>query len=306
MRATTLHTGSAALLIALLLAAPAAAKKRVPAAPDANAPAAAAAPTEAGTGPAGDVSPAPEGVVDVLVQRDRTPRIKHPSMRFLRDNRDFVRACLDRTRMKLLQREGGGVAMDPRYLEYPKLLASILAAKDSVAVADDAARRRVLLESVTQLGQLESQLDQLERLLAEQRDRLGVLQKDFTGEQHTALMVVVSGWSGGTPVDRVAIRLEDGDTVSVALSLEQQQSLQHGGVVQVFHGFVEPRAQDVQVAIAGQPWPGGDAGFVRLDPPRDRITLLRLDLAGMRPDLGATSIQATTWQHDTRPAASGS
>jgi hypothetical protein len=71
-------------------------------------------------------------------------------------------------------------------------------------------------------------------------------------------------------------------------------------VVQIFHGFVEPREQVVEVAITGNRWPAGDAGYVTLDPARDRLTLLRLDLSTLRSDQGVPSIQANTWLHDAR------
>jgi hypothetical protein len=71
-------------------------------------------------------------------------------------------------------------------------------------------------------------------------------------------------------------------------------------VVQIFHGFVEPREQVVEVAITGERWPAGDTGFVTLDPARDRLTLLRLDLSSVQPERGAASIQANTWLHDAR------
>jgi hypothetical protein len=127
-----------------------------------------------------------------------------------------------------------------------------------------------------------------------------VLQEDFTGRQMTALVVVLSGYPATSPVSRVSITLEDGDTLTVPLTDEHRAALQKGGVVQVFHGFIEPREQVVEVAIAGERWPAGDPGFVTLDPARDRLTLLRLDLSTVRPEGGAASIQASTWLHDAR------
>jgi hypothetical protein len=240
---------------------------------------------------------APEAVT---VERARPQKAKLPTLRFLRENRDFIRARYDLLRQTPGGAPGGAGAIDPRFLAYQQLLRDLMAARDAVSAADDSLRRQRLFASITELGRLEDQLDIMDRLLSEQRTRLGVLQDDFTGRQRTALVVVVSGYPAAAQVARISITLEDGDTLTVALSEEHRASLRKGGVVQVFHGFVEPREQVVQIAIGGERWPAGDTGFVKLDPARDRLTLLRLDLSNVQPDRGAASIRANTWLHDTR------
>jgi len=238
---------------------------------------------------------------EVAVEKLRPQREKHPTLVFLKQNRDFIRYRFDQLRLKALQGRGDAGAIDPRYLAYSRMLAGILAAGDSIEVADDARQRQVLLASITELGGLEAQLDLMDRTLAEQRARLGILQEDFTGHQKTALIVVLSGDPGSAALDSFTLTLEDGARVDVAVTAEQHESLRQGGVLQVFHGFVEPREQVVEVAFGGAGWPAGDAGFVTLAPERDRITLLRLDLSRVRPAEGAASIRARTWLHDTRP-----
>ena len=241
-----------------------------------------------------------EPVQSVKVERVRPAQDKHPTLQFLKENRDFIRARFDLLRQKPGGEIGDAGEIDPRFLAYQQMLRDLMAARDSVTVADDSLSRRQLLASINDLGRLEGQLDLMDRLLADQRTRLGILQEDFAGRQLTALMVVVSGWSAEAPVTQVRIGLEGGDTLTVPLTPEQRLSLQKGGVVQIFHGFVEPREQVVEVAITGDRWPTGDAGFVTLDPARDRLTLLRLDLSTLRSDQGAPSIQANTWLHDAR------
>ncbi len=272
------------------------ARPRVPrlrAAAGALAALAALVPLAGAPSPARAQEPAP-----VTVERERPRKEKLPTLRFLKENRDFIRARYDLMR----QKPGGGTGdagdLDPRFLAYQEMLRDALAARDSVAAADDSLARRQLLASITELGGLEQQLDLMDRLLAAQRTRLGVLQADFTGRQQTALLVVLSGYPAGATVERVSVTLEDGDTLTVALTDEHRASLRQGGVVQVFHGFVEPREQAVEVAIAGDRWPAGDAGYLTLDPARDRLTLLRLDLSTVQPARGAASIQAQTWLHD--------
>ncbi len=236
----------------------------------------------------------------ITVERVRPTKEKIPTLRFLKENRDFIRARYDLLRQKPDGTLGDAGEIDPRFLAYQEMLRDLLAARDSVSAADDSLARRQLLASISDLGRLEEQLDLMDRLLAGQRTRLGILQEDFTGRQQTALVVVLSGYPAEAEIGQVSITLEDGDTLTVPLSDEHRASLRKGGVVQIFHGFVEPREQVVEVAITGERWPAGDAGYVTIDPARDRMTLLRLDLSSVQPERGAASIQANTWIHDAR------
>jgi hypothetical protein len=239
-----------------------------------------------------------QDVTAVQVERVKPNKEKHATLRFLKENRAFIRARLDLLKLTAIERKGETAAVDPRYLDYQRMLADVLADRDSVAGADDARRRRELLASITELGGLESQLDQMERLLADQRERLAVLQRNFVADQSTALMVVLSGYPADVSLDEVAVTLDDGATVRVPLAAEQQESLRRGGIVEVFFGFVEPREQALAIGVFGAPWPDGDAGYVTLDPARDRLTLLRLDLSSVRADQGGAGIQASTWLQD--------
>ncbi len=235
---------------------------------------------------------------EVKVESVKPEKEKHATLRFLKANRDFIRGRYDLLRETPVEGEGRPLALDPRYLAYPQLLARIIAAEDSLALASEAADRRELLESITRLADLDTDLDRMEKLLAEQKERLGVLEANFTGTQRTALMVVVSGWSAAAPVTQVVVRLEDGQILTIPLGEAQRDALEHGGVVQVFHGYVEPRSQVLEVSIGGSAWPSGDTGFVTLAPPRDHLTLLRLDFSGLDAARGAPSIHASTWLHD--------
>lgn len=241
-----------------------------------------------------------QDVTEVRVEKVRPRKPKVETLRFLKDNRDFIRGRFDALRLQTLDRTGVAGDIDPRFLRYPDLLAGVLLDRDSVRAMDDAWKRRELMASITELGGLETQLDRMEQLLAEQRARLGILQEDFTGDQRTALIVVLSGDPAGVPLTEVTIALEDGSRRTVPLHPGERESLRQGGVVQVFHEFVEPRAQVIEVALAGESWPAGDTGFVTLEPVRDRLTLLRLDLSRVDSARGAAGIQGTTWLHDTK------
>jgi hypothetical protein len=256
------------------------------------------------------VSPAP-AATEVEVERIRPKEPKLPSLTFLRENRDFIRARFDLLRERPAEGRGDAVAFDPRWLAWERMLAAIHAARESVAFVHNDVERRQLLASITELGRLEDQLDAMDRQLALQSERLRVLEEDFTGAQRTALMVVLSGDPGDDVVE-VAVTLEGGGRLSVPLYVEQREALRRGGVVQVFHGFVEPRRQVIEIGVAGPPWPAGDRGYVTLEPARDRLTFLRLAFgAGASAESapsavrGAASIRAFTWLHEPKRSPAG-
>ncbi len=236
-------------------------------------------------------------VTEVKVERVKPNKEDHPTLQFLKANRDFIRARFDLLREKTTARQGDAADIDPRFLAYQKMLAEIQTARESVVVANSQQQRLELFASITQLGTLETRLDVMERLLAEQRARLGVLQNDFTGDQQTALLVVVTGHPTDAGLGGFGIALDDREPLSVALSPEQRATLERGGTVEVFHGFVEPREQVIKISVTGDRWPASESGYATLDPTRDRLTLLRLDLSGMDAGRGAPSIQASTWLH---------
>jgi hypothetical protein len=254
------------------------------------------------TASAGDRLPPPPRITEVKVERDRPPKDKISTLTFLRANRDFIRSRYDRLVVTPLAR-GGSDDCDPRFMNYADLLGQVSAARDTAGAAEDERARRNLIQSIAQLGALENELDRVERLLAAQRTRLAILEDDFTGRQLTTLLVVLKGFPSGTPVREIELTRDDGTPLRVALSPEQRESLRHGGLLEVFHGAVEPRLQVVQVTLFGPAWESGSSGFMTLDPLRDRLTFLRLDLSGDQPAQGGASIQASTWLHEA-PAPS--
>ena len=231
----------------------------------------------------------------VSVERVRPKRPKHPTLRFLKANRDFIRARLDLLREKPADALASADAIDPRFLAYQQLMNEALAGADSVTASENLRQRRTLFASVTELGQLESQLDQLERLLDAQQNRLTALQADFTGHQRTSLAIVARGYPVHGTLLSVAFTLEDGGQVTIKLDDAQRAALRTGGVLELFHGLVEPRDQVITVTLAGSPWAADDTGFVTLAPPRDRLTFLQLDLSALAAEQGAANLRATTW-----------
>lgn len=231
----------------------------------------------------------------VQVERVKPKREKLPTLRFLQANRDFIRARFDRLRQQSRTEAARAGDLDPRFLEYRRLLAEIATAKDSVAKSSEERERAALFASVSDLATLERELDQMERLLESQRLRLGVLQADFAGRQRTELDVLVTGGTLAGVVDSVAVTLEDGTRVTAALDDTQRESLRHGGALEVFRGLVEPREQVLEITFHGEGWSLTGPGYVTLDPKRDQLTFLKLDLSQAHPTRGLVSIVAGTW-----------
>jgi hypothetical protein len=283
------------VLATLAFAAPAAAKARGKQAP----PPVAARPAPVVSTPLVESS-AP---VEVRVERVKPARPKLETLRFLKDNRDFIRARYDRLRVRTLAQSAVLGEIDPRFLQYRDLRAEVAGAADSLALLRAARERQTLLTSVSDLGALEVRLDRLERLLAQQSTRLGVLESGFTGDQRTELIVVVEGTPTNATAERIDLVLEQGETISAKLTDEQRAALARGGVLEIFHGLIEPREQLIEMSIDGLGLPG-ESGFLTLAPERDRLTFLKLDLTPLGNGQGAASIRASTWRNDG-PVAEG-
>jgi len=246
--------------------------------------------------PAAPVTPVEEPTVTVVkVERVKPRKEKLPTLRFLKANRDFIRARFDRLRQESRTAAAHAGDLDPRFLEYRRLLAEIATAKDSVAAAAEARERAALFASVSDLATLERELDQMERLLESQRTRLAVLQADFAGRQRTELDIVLTGHALAGRVDSLAVRLEDGSLHTAGLDSTQRESLRRGGVLEVFRGLIEPREQVLEITLHGDGWMLAGPGYVTLEPRRDQLTFLKLDLSQATPKQGLSSLVAGTW-----------
>jgi hypothetical protein len=251
-------------------------------------------------------APASSGpvVAAVRIERVKPARERYPTLQFLKANRDFIRSRFDLLRERAVPELGLAGTIDPRFLAYRRMIADATASDDSLTRAEDASRRWELFANITDLGRLEDQLDLMDRQLAEQKARLGALQLDFTGRQLTSLAVVLSGFPAAGDVNGVTLVFEPGDTLNVPLSADVCQSLRHGGLLELCHRLVEPREQTVAITLHGGRWDASAPGFVELDPARDQLSFLRLDLGAAQPSSGASSMAASRWIHDTGLEAS--
>jgi hypothetical protein len=227
---------------------------------------------------------------EVQVKREDPDEGKLPTLRFLRENRDFLRAQLDLLRQTVKQRDGQAQVLGERDLMFKDMLKDILAAQDTVSVERARMDQWTLLESVRQLGDLEGQLDLMESLLGDQQQRLTQLEADFVGLQQTALVILLRGTQESAPT--AVLLQEDGEApLRVALTDDDRQALAAGGIAQLFHELVEPRALSLTVSFEGTGWADQPPRQVDLEPERDRLTFLELDLDGWSDAAGWTS----TW-----------
>ena len=101
-------------------------------------------------------APSPPTAVEVRVERVRPPRERYATLRFLKENRDFLRSRFDRLRETPTGHEAAAAPIDPRFLMYQHLLADVRTATDSLTAAEESRKRQELFASVTDLGQLEA------------------------------------------------------------------------------------------------------------------------------------------------------
>ncbi len=244
-----------------------------------------------GENPAGDST---STVETIEVKRAEHKEPKHPSLRFLKDNRVFLRAQLDLLRLQTTRRAGDAELLDGRFLMLQEMAAAIAAARDTVDAERELTARRELLKSVTELAELEAQLDLMDKLLADERQRLLRLETDFIGRQETALVILIRGFSGKHVPASIMLG-EENDVVRVDLTPEQRTSLEQGGIAQVYHEFVEPREHAFLVSFTGDAWEQSQPVSVVVDAVRDRLTFLELDLTHLDREREGFVILTSTW-----------
>lgn len=235
-----------------------------------------------------------DSVIETLeVKREKIKAPEHASLRFLKDHRVFVRSQLDRLRTQVTREHTiAAQTIDARYLKLQEMSGEIAAAQDTIGGEQARAAQRSLLCSVTELGQLEASLDLMDSLLTDERTRLLWLEKDFIGHQETALVIVIRGVPAQELPAGIAIA-EDGEVAHVTLSDADRASLAQGGIAQIYHEFVEPRAHALEVRLEGGVWDTRPASTVTLSAERDRLTFLELNLSSAGTSLA--SLNTRVW-----------
>jgi len=240
---------------------------------------------------------APEAWTETIkVELEKRDEPKHRTVRFLEENRDFFRARLDQLLVRLeRERDGNARPLDPRWLMYRDMMADIRAARDSAEVSEEWIRRRELLESVGDLVELETEMDEMEMLLSQQRHRLIALEEDFTDRQTTALVLLMTGMPVTGAPTAILLTEDDGSTVRIVLDDASRESLARGGSAELLHEFVEPREVVLGITFEGAGWELRPPYEITLAPERDRLTFLELDTAGLDPAAAGSSIAARSW-----------
>ncbi len=229
----------------------------------------------------------------VKVERTRPEKKQLATLRFLRENRDFLRGRIDGLRETPLDLEGAGL-LDPALLERERLMAEIAGAFNALAALGDGPEQDALLASLEEIAALEADLARLESLLAAEEERLGAIEMAFAREQQTLLLVVVSGLPEDAPAQLSWIN-ETGDAVHFGFTGSTRTGLVAGGLARVFHDFVEPREQTWEVVVDGGAWTVPESAFITLTPALDRVTVLRLDLGGVAPTEVPETLHAEAW-----------
>lgn len=231
----------------------------------------------------------------IEVQREKTHDTKYPSLQFLKDHRVFLRSQLDLLSMQITRvRTDKAEMLDERYLRLQEMAKAIAAARDTVAAEQQLTAGRERLNSITELGELEGQLALMEKVLAEQRNRLLLLEEDFLGHQETALVVLIRGLAGKTAPAAIALG-EEVDVVRIDLSPEQRASLERGGIAQIYHEFVEPREHVLTVSFSGPQWSEAPPVNLTVEAARDRLTFLELDLSQLDRNREALGLVTSVW-----------
>jgi hypothetical protein len=243
-------------------------------------------------------------LIQVKVERMKPKEEKLPTLRFFKENLDFLRARLDGLQETPVTSGQEARALDERLLEYQELLLASRAARDSIDTARARREKEAFLSSVTALGELEAHLDFLEDVLARQEARLGVLEEDFLGGQHTAMIVVIKGVSPDRPPR--GLRILDGfeEATEVAFRPEQLASLAQGGLIQVYHALIEPREQTWEVSLDGRDGDGDTTAYLTFSPRRNRLNTMVVDLTGADPGSPTTGLAVDAWFHDPSPLLS--
>lgn len=236
----------------------------------------------------------------VKVEWVKPKRPKKPTLRFLKQQVDFLRSQLDHLREVPRNRDGDALVLDERWLRYREMMASAQASRDSVEAARLAQERLHFLESVADLAALETRLDEMNDLLTEQEARLAWLDEDFTGRQETAIVVLVSAMPGGERPTGFRFVDEEGTARQISVLPGDAQTIDSGGAIQLLHEFVEPREQVWEVSVQGANWTSDIPVYVTFQPQRNRLSFLELDLAQLATETGAVGLEARLWVHGDR------
>jgi hypothetical protein len=203
-----------------------------------------------------------------------------PHLPFFRANRDWVLRALES-----LKPPAGTPGMEAQAWKFdPFKDESAWARLQAVQASLDSAT------SIGDLGVFRASLDSLLLAARTSGARLDSLDRCFVAHLRTSLAVTL-GAPAGLEVERVEAALDGEPLVTHALSAEEQAALAAGGVLEIAHRVVEPRAQKLEVRA----WTRGAAAPSRtevvVDPAPDLLSVVHLDL--VEPQAPARLVRST-------------
>ena len=242
------------------------------------------------------------GAAPVKIEREKPEQTKRPSLVFLRENLEFLRTQMDGVywNPEVAAKDGKGI--DPRWLDYLEMGQAFDEGDAALEAEDAALNRGRLLASVGELVGVEERLGELSSLLEEHEARLARLHADYVDDHVTSLVLLARGYPDWN-LDGLRLRWEDGRESVLTLDDSLEQILRSGGVVEIEHEFIEPRAQWLELAIPASTDHPALSVYFQVEPERDRLHFVQLNLESF--DLGrpTSEWQAETW---SRPTVLGS
>lgn len=237
----------------------------------------------------------------IRFQKEKPDRTKRPTLVFLRENLDFLRAQIDGIYWNEEAR-GDTEPIDPRWLGYLEMESDLTAADARLAGEDAALAQRRLLESVSELVAVDERLGELSDLLAAHEGRLAQLRSDYVADHVTSLVVLAQGVPR-FPLDGLRLRREDGRETVLPLDAGLRTVLENGGVVELDHEFIEPRAQWLELVLPASSGHDGASVWFEVRPERDHLHFVQLDLTSFDLSAAPDAWRAESW---SRPSALGS
>lgn len=213
------------------------------------------------------------GAEQVHLERARPEPDEVKTLRFLRENRAFLRGRLDAVRTAWDSAIGAPTSIDARWIRHR---AELDAARAALASSHRAAAEDSLNDGLRALAELESALEALERTAREQSERLTELRSELDESRPPSLVLL---FSGASPSSEIAWTPEISPARWIQLDAQTKEALSRGGIVEAWNGYVEPRRQSFELASDGA------VGYLTLavEPASSHYVLVDLSSLGSDP-----------------------
>lgn len=240
-----------------------------------------------------------DDAVPVTVRREKPDRLKKPTLRFLQENLDFLRAQIDGLHWEADRHDADGSVVDPTWMHYLELQQAAERSVSDVERIGEESRQRELLESVAELVAVEESLQRLSNALDGHEERLQELHEDYVEDHVTSLVVLLQG-TVDPGIQSATLTREDGRVVDVSFDGAIAGSLESGAIVELDHDFVEPRWQWLELSFGGAA--SIEPVYLEIEPLRDQLNFVQIDLGSVRATSPAEEWSVTSW---SRPLSGG-